>query len=205
VPPVADHVAQADRNPRADPWRTATTFPPREAGRVALDLGTTRPTDETPLANSVVPTSGRGPTGSVLGAPGFDAAGATVNFDFRATGDVEVVGRPRLRLPVRPVGRPVHLFATLKHVAGGRARVINEQVTAVRVGAERTIDLECIGVQRHLAPGDGLRLTVSTTDNGYFSSRSVAGAVVGHAGDASPSVPVISDSGRSLIPAGPPG
>jgi predicted acyl esterase len=196
VPPVSYYVYQSERNPRADPWRTAGEFPPAAATRAALDLGAARPTDRTPLANSVAPTSGRGPTGSLFGSPGFDAAGTAVDFDFRATEPIEVVGRPRLRLPVEPVGGDVHLFAKLQHVADGRTAVINEQVTAMGASETGVLDVECIAIQRHLRAGERLRLTVSTTDNGYLSSRDAAGAVLRHSADdpASLSIPVVAGS-----------
>jgi hypothetical protein len=38
-------------------------------------------------------------------------------------------------------------------------------------------------IQQDFAPGDRLRLTLSTTDNGYFGSREATGIVLSHGAD----------------------
>jgi predicted acyl esterase len=204
VAPVAYHVAQPDRDDRVSveaPMRTAATFPPETTTRRTLDIGAASPTDRVPLVNTAVPTSFRGPTGSLVGSPSGDAPGSAVSFDFTAAGPLEVVGRPDLRLPVEAVGGTAHLFVTFEHVADGTGAVINEQVTATSVpaGDVKTVELECIAIQRRLAEGERLRVTVSTTDNGYFASREAAGVVL-HTGDAEASVPVDSATADPLVP-----
>jgi len=65
-----------------------------------------------------------------------------------------------------------------------------------------TLEESCIATQRHLRPGERFRVTVSTTDNGYSSSREAAGAVL-HTDDASVTVPVSSDVEAPLAPTPP--
>ena len=189
VPDVSYHVDGADE------WRTANEFPPRAAARTALDLSASAATEVTPLANTVAPTSARGPTGTLVAEPGADGPGSSAAFAFEATETVEFVGRPRLRLPVEPIGGDAHLFAKLHHVTGETAPVIHEQVTAMRVGEPTTLEEELIAVQQDFTPGDRLRLTLSTTDNGYFGSREAAGIALFHGADdrANLSVPLVTD------------
>lgn len=196
VPDVAYHA------PQADEWRTARAFPPGDADRTSLDLSASAATDVTPIANTAAPTSARGPTGTLFGSPGADSPGSSAAFEFEATAAVELVGRPRLRLPVEPVGGDAHLFAKLHHVTGADAPVVLEQVTAMRFGEPTALDEELIAVQRDLAPGDRLRLTLSTTDNGYSSSREAAGIVLEHGPDdeATLSVPLRCDSAAPFEP-----
>jgi predicted acyl esterase len=206
-PTVSYYVPQQDRDARVTanaPMVAAETFPPRETTPTTLDLGAASPTSEIPLANTVAPTSVRGPTGSVVGSPGEDAPGSSFSFDFTASAPVEVVGRPRLRLPVEALGGTAHLFVTFEHVQGADSAVINEQVTALSAPADGVVTLEesCIATQRHLRPGERFRVTVSTTDNGYSSSREAAGAVL-HTDDASVTVPVGSDVEAPLAPTPP--
>lgn len=196
VPDVSYHVDGADE------WRTAKTFPPRAADRTALDLSASAATDLTPLANTAAPTSARGPTGSLVAEPSADSPGSSAAFEFAATTPVELVGRPRLRLPVEPLGGDAHLFAKLHHVAGAAAPVIYEQVTAMRVGETTVLDEELVAVQQDFAPGDRLRLTLATTDNGYFSSREAAGIVLSHGATdrAELSVPLVAESESAFEP-----
>ena len=134
--------------------------------------------------------------------PGVDSPGSSVAFAFEATEPVELVGRPQLRVPVDPLGGDAHIFAKLHHVTGETAPVIYEQVTAIRVGEPTTLDEELIAVQQDFAPGDRLRLTLSTTDNGYFGSREAAGIVLSHAADdqAKLSVSLITEAGDPFEP-----
>jgi len=190
VPDVSYHVDGADE------WRTAKEFPPRAATRTALDLSASAATDLTPLVNTAAPTSARGPTGTLFAEPSVDSPGSSAAFAFEATEPVELVGRPQFQLPVEPLGGDAHLFAKLHHVTGETASVIYEQVTAMRVGEPTTLDEELIAVQQDFAPGDRLRLTLSTTDNGYFGSREAAGIVLSHDADdqAELSVPLITEA-----------
>lgn len=207
-PTVSYYVPQADRDDRVtseDPIRTAETFPPGTTTTTELDIGAASPTDEVPVVNTVAPTSFRGPTGTLVGSPGEDAPGSSGSFDFVASEPLEVVGRPRLRLPVEAVGGEIHLFVTFEHVTGpAESTVINEQVTAFSVPADGVVtrDVECIATQRHLAADERLRLTVSTTDNGYFASRESAGAVL-HVADATLAVPTESEAVEPLEPTPP--
>jgi predicted acyl esterase len=193
VPRVSYHVED-------EGWRTAREFPPPAADRTVLDLSASATTDATPLANTAAPTSMRGPTGTVFGSPSADAPGSSAAFAFEATAPVELVGRPELRLPVEPVGGDAHLFAKLHHVDGPDAPVLGEQVTAMRFGEPTVLEEELVAVQRDFAPGDRLRLTLSTTDNGYASSREAAGVVLEHGEEAALSVPLVSDAEAPFDP-----
>lgn len=202
IPTVTYHAGSAGE------WRIASTFPPRAADRTALDLAAAAATDQTPLANTAAPTSARGPTGSLVAEPGADSPGSSVGFEFEATAPVELVGRPRLRLPVEPLGGDAHLFAKLHHVTDGTAPVIYEQVTAMRFDEPTTLDEELIAGQQDFAAGDRLRLTLSTTDNGYFSSREAGGILLSHGPDdtAELSVPLITTAEQPFQPViAPPG
>ena len=146
--------------------------------------------------NTAALTSARGPAGTVFAEPSVDSPGSSAAFAFEATESVELVGRPQFQLPVELLGGDAHLFAKLHHVTGETAPVIYEQVTAMRVGEPTTLDEELIAVQQDFAPGDRLRLTLSTTDNGYFGSREAAGIVLSHDADdqAGLSVPLITEA-----------
>lgn len=202
IPDVSYHVSATSE------WRTAREFPPRQAERTALDLSTAAATEQTPLVNTAAPTSVRGPTGSLVAEPSADAPLSSVGFEFEATEPVELVGRPQLTLPVEPLASDAHLFAKLHHVTDATAPVIYEQVTAMDIETTSAIDETLIAVEQDFAAGDCLRLTLSTTDNGYFSSREAPGLILRHGPDATAelSVPLISDVAEPFEPVvAPPG
>ncbi|PSP81177.1 hypothetical protein BRC88_02640 [Halobacteriales archaeon QS_4_69_225] len=128
--------------------------------------------------------------------PGVDSPGSLAAFAFEATEPVEPVGRLQLQMPVESLGGDAHLFAKLHHVASETAPVIYEQVAAMRVGEPTTLDEELTTVQQGFVPGDRLRLTLSTTDSGYFGSREAAGIVLSHgvSDQAELSVPLITEA-----------
>ena len=128
--------------------------------------------------------------------PGVDSPGSSAALAFEATEPVEPVGRLQLRVPVEPLGGDAHLFMKLHHVASETAPVIYEQVAAMRVGEPTTLDEELTTVKQDFVPGDRLRLTLLTTDNGYFGSREAAGIVPSHgvSDQAELSVPLITEA-----------
>jgi predicted acyl esterase len=166
-------------------WRGESSWPPERASETTLDLRDASDTAATPLVNSVAPTSLRGPTGSLFGGPGADAPASSAAFDFRETGSVDVVGTPRLDLDVTPLGDDPALFATAALVGpDGTATVVDEQVMPIEIrdfpGRRTSVSFDMVAFQRYLDAGDRLRLVLSTTDNGYSSSRTAAGVVVHH-------------------------
>jgi pimeloyl-ACP methyl ester carboxylesterase len=189
--PVTMHTERPARND-GSAWRTADAFPPTETSPETLHLATAAETDSTPLVNPVAPGSTRGPTGTVYGSPGMDAPVQSAGFDFVATEPLEVVGTPSVDLAVEPLGAAetgpeAHLFAKFEHVVDGESSVVDEQVMPFSFSGS--------GVQRVTGPlpplpqyrdtDERLRLTLSTTENGFVSSRESVGTVVQHASDES--------------------
>lgn len=187
-------------------WRSADEWPPAEMEPVTLDLAAASATDQTLIANTVAPTSFRGPTGSLFGGPGADAPVTTARFDFVAHGPVDIAGTPQLSLAVTPLGDNPVLFAKAAVVeTDGNATVIDEQVLPYRIrdlpGRRTTIEFDLAAFQRYLEAGQGLRLLLSATDNGYARSRRSAGVVVHHdsPGASTLSVPVDSGADAQLV------
>lgn len=193
--PVTLHTDRPEHNGGHD-WRTAETFPPAAATPRPLSLSTAAFTDATPLVNSVAPTASRGPTGTLIGSPGGDAPVTSVSFDFEADGLVELVGRPTIDLTVEPFGGPAHLFVKLEYVSDGRGTVIDEQVTPFRTPGDgpTSVGGRLAAVQQYLDAGERLRVTISTTENGYASARESGGVLLSHAGDESTlTVPAVTE------------
>jgi hypothetical protein len=114
-----------------------------------LDLAAASTTDQTLVANTVAPTSLRGPTGSLFGGPGVDAPVVTAGFDFVADGPVDIAGVPRLSLEVTPLGDNPIIFAKAAVVdAADTATIIDEQVLPYRIrslpGRRRTIEFDML-------------------------------------------------------------
>lgn len=181
-------------------WRAADEWPPTDVTASSLDLAAASATEQTVLANSIAPTSARGPTGSLFGSPNADAPVTSKRFDFVADGFVDVVGTPHLSLTVTPLGDDAFVFAKLALVEAGdrTGTVIDEQVMPVRVrddpGRRTTVEFDLVAFQRYLDAGDRLRLILAATDNGYASSRG-AGAIVHHAeGESTLTIDTISES-----------
>jgi len=166
-------------------WRTADEWPPAALESTTLAFAAASDADQTVLANTVAPTSARGPTGSLFGGPGADAPVTTARFDFLARCPVDVAGTPRLRLEVTPLGDNPVIFAKAA-IAGSEATetVVDEQVLPYRIrsfaGRRTEIEFDMVTFQRYLDAGQRLRILLSTTDNGYARSRRSGGLVVHH-------------------------
>lgn len=164
--------------------RGVDDLPPADARQVTLRFGDAANAtgDRTPLANA--PGSN-----SYVVSTSTDPPGSSVDFDFPVGGalggDVELLGVPRVDLRVRPLGRVAFLFVKPYHVSGGSATHVDDQVTPLRVTADtpgtvQDVSVELVGLQRHLAADDTLRLTVATADAGFNTARQSAGVVLNH-------------------------
>ena len=194
-------------------WRALDRFPPEAATVTELDLASATLTDSTVVANTVAPTSARGPTGTLFASPHADAPASSAVFDFVATEDgVDVATFPRFRLALTPLGDDAFVFAKFELVPSGEATgpVIDSQVKPYRIreaaGERTTVAFDLDPFQRYLDTGDRLRLVLSSTDNGFFNSREAAGVVVHHAdpGESAATVHTVADGeapleGRSVV------
>lgn len=201
LPPVSQYQRQRGS------WRALEEFPPEAATETELDLASATATDSTVVANTVAPSSYRGPTGTVFASPHADAPTSSVAFDFVATEDgVDVATFPRVRLALTPLGNDAVVFAKFRLVPSGEGTgpVIDSQVKPYRVrdaaGERTTVAFELDPFQRYLDSGDRLRLVLSTTDNGFFNSREAAGVVVHHGdpGDSVATVHAVADGAAPL-------
>lgn len=199
-------VPDARKDDSRPAWRAAGQFPPEGATDATLDLAVARSTDRTVLGNSAAPTSVRGPAGTLFSTPSADAPVTAAHFDFAAADLVDVVGTPHLSLSVTPLGDEPIVFAKLQLADGPTddGTVIDEQVMPYRIrdvpGKRTRIDFDLVAFQRYVRAGRRLRLTLSTTDNGYTFSRGSAGLVVHHAaqGESALTVPTTSDAETPL-------
>ncbi|UPM43981.1 CocE/NonD family hydrolase [Halocatena salina] len=170
LPPVTFYERQSGT------WQTADGVPPSHAAIRTLSV--TAATDEktTWVTNSVLPTST-----SQLVPANTDAPGTSAAFDFSITESVELMGAPTLQLAVEPAGPETRLFAKLYHIDEDE-QLIDNQVTPLLVeeAGITTTEIEMVPFQRRLEPGDTLRLTVSTTDAAFQSSRISVGATIHH-------------------------
>lgn len=130
----------------------------------------------------------------------------TARFDFVADGPVDVAETPQLSLSGTPLGNNPVLFAKAAVIdTDGSATVIDEQVLPYRIqsfpGRRTTIAFDMVAFQRYLAAGQGLRLLLSATGNGYARSRRSAGTIVHHdtPGASTLTVPVDKESEPSLV------
>ncbi|MFC6732969.1 MULTISPECIES: CocE/NonD family hydrolase [unclassified Haladaptatus] len=158
-------------------WREAEDVPKPDAETQTRRFRDTSDGDSTVVLNSVIPTAT-----SHFVPENEDTAGTAVDFDFPIEQAQEIFGAPTARLTIEPLGPETRLFVRVKHVRDGEETLINNQVTPVRVeGLEPTeIDLELVAFQRTFEPGDTLRMTIATTDAGFFASRESAGARIHH-------------------------
>jgi ABC-2 type transport system ATP-binding protein len=173
-------------------WSTADGIPPSSATPRTLSLADAAEGEETPVFNSVIPTST-----SQLFPVNADTSVTSIDFDFPVAAETELLGAPQLTLQVEPLGPEARLFTKFYHVHDGDDTLINNQVTPLKVegepGSVETAEIEMVAFQRRLDPGDTLRFTVATTDAGFQSSRVSAGARIHHS-DEHPStvdVPVV--------------
>ncbi len=186
LPPVTYYEGQTGE------WNTADGIPPASVTPRTLNLADGSEGDSTPVFNSVIPTST-----SQLVPINVDTAVTSIDFDFVVEEETEILGAPKLSLAVEPLGPEARLFTKFYHVHDGEDTLINNQVTPLKVegelGSVETANIEMVAFQRRLEPGDVLRFTVATTDAGFLSSRTSAGAYIHHS-DEHPStvdVPVI--------------
>lgn len=201
IPPVSQYQRQRGS------WRSLDRFPPSAAAETELDLASATATDSTVVANTVAPSSYRGPTGTLFASPHADAPASSAAFDFVATEDgVDVATFPRIRLALTPLGDDAVVFAKFELVPSGEATgpVIDSQVKPYRVrdaaGERVTVAFELDPFQRYLDAGDRLRIVLATTDNGFLNSREAAGVVVHHAdpGESVATVHAVADGNLPL-------
>lgn len=189
-PPVTFYEVQSGE------WRSADGVPPSGAGAWTLDLSDARVGEETAIANSVAPTS----TSQLSLVKGDHVEGTAADFDFPVERDREPFGAPALSLTVEPLGPEAHLYAKLYRVVDGEATLIDNQVTPLRfdgTGARR-IDVEMTAFQRRLSAGETLRVTLATTDGGFYNSRECAGVLVHHApGESTVTLPTVRGTGSA--------
>ncbi len=178
-------------------FKTTNDVPPSGADKFTLDLAAGAGGQTTTVANTVAPTS----TSQIAPTNEDYAEGASaVNFDFFIEETTEVFGPPQPDIQVEPLGGETTLFLKVSHIdREGNETLINNQVAATEftgaLGEVRTLPLdEMIAFQWTFKPGETLRLTVATTDTGFYSSRESAGARIHHApGQSTVTFPVITN------------
>ena len=181
-------------------FHEADDIPPTSAGSRTLNLADAASGDSTVVVNSVAPTS----TSQILPENEDLTSATAVNFDYPLTDGLEVFGPPQLQLQVEPLGPEARLFTKFYHVHDGRATLINNQVTPLKVegslGIVETTDVEMVAFQRRFAAGDTLRFTIATTDAAFYPSRESAGARIHHSDTYASTIdlPVV-NSGDSLL------
>ncbi|WP_458209110.1 CocE/NonD family hydrolase [Haladaptatus sp. NG-SE-30] len=177
LPPVTYYETQTGE------WQTADAMPPTGATTRTFALGDARAMDSTVIVNSVAPTS----TSQLLPENRDLTEATAANFDFPLVEGFETLGTPELRLQVEPLGPETRLFTKLVHCHDGRATLLGDQVTPIKVegepGTVETADIEMTAVQRRFDAGDVLRFTVATTDAGFYPSRESAGARLYHSSE----------------------
>jgi ABC-2 type transport system ATP-binding protein len=191
LPPVTFYEMQTGE------WRTADGIPPSSATRETLSLASVREGEETPVFNSVIPTAT-----SQLFPVNADTSVTSIDFDFPIAEETELMGSPTLRLAVEPLGPETRLFGRFYRIdSAGDAELIDNQVTPFKVDGEpgtiESVTCEAVAFQRRFKPGETLRFTIATTDAGFQSSRTSAGARIHHSA-AHPStidVPVVGNDG----------
>lgn len=191
LPPVTFYEMQTGK------WRTADGIPPSSAIPKTLSLADTVAGEETPVFNSVIPTA----TSQLLPV-NVDTSVTSIDFDFPISEATELMGSPTLRLAVEPLGPETRLFGRFYRIdRTGDAELINNQVTPFRVegkpGTVEHVSLEAVAFQRRFQPGETLRLTISTTDAAFQSSRISAGARIYHSAEHTSTidVPIVGNDG----------
>lgn len=178
--------------------RSADGFPPSGATVETVALADTAGTS----GDRSVVLNGPATSNSYLVQESYDVQGSSVDFDVPAAalgatdGRVELLGVPTLDLRVQPLGGEAYLFAKPYHVAAdGTETHVDDQVTPLSVatgpgetGSFQSVSVDLVALQRYLAPGDTLRLTLAGSDTGFNDARQAAGAVVRH--DSTLSLPV---------------
>lgn len=189
LPPVTYYEVQTGE------WNTADGIAPSNATPRTLNLADVSEGDSTPVFNSVIPTST-----SQLVPINADTAVTSIDFDFVVEEATEILGAPQLALQVEPLGPEARLFTKFSHVHNGEETLINNQVTPLTVegepGSVETVEVEIVAFQRRLKPGDILRFVVATTDAGFLSSRTSAGAYIHHSDEYPSTVAVPAIGGK---------
>jgi predicted acyl esterase len=97
-------------------------------------------------------------------ANGTEYGAATLSFEFTMETETDVMGVPRLTLPVTAAGGQANVFAGLEKVdADGNATLLKDQVAAGNV-SEGPMELDLVAVETSLEAGESLRLTVTLRD-----------------------------------------
>ncbi|WP_254534722.1 CocE/NonD family hydrolase [Halomarina litorea] len=192
LPPVTFYEVQSGE------WRTTSDVPPGNAGAETFDLADAGSGvslgDSTLVANSVAPTS----TSQLSLENGDHVPGTAADFDFTLDSETEVFGAPALSLTLDAVGTEAHLYAKVYRVVDGEATLIDNQVTPLRFDGpgRHEVDVEMTAFQRRFAAGETLRVTLATTDGGFYNSRECAGVNVRHApGESTVTFPVVGATG----------
>lgn len=132
-----------------DSFESADTFPPAGFETETFALGDVVEDADTPF---------------LLGN-GTGFADPTLSFDFPVDSETEVVGVPRLTLPVWAAGGGGHVFAGLQKVdTEGNATLLKDQVAAADVDNSGPMELDLVAVETTLQAGEALRLTLTLRD-----------------------------------------
>lgn len=169
---------------QTDEFATRPDIPAPGSKDLTLPLSEGGQGDVSVVANSVAPTSA---SQVFVQGQGDYAEGATaVGYDFEVEADVELFGTPELELVVEPLGGEARLFVKVEHVTDADETVVHNQVTPIAVegvAATQRVAVEMTTIQRNLSAGDALRITVASTDAGFYNSRSAGGARLYHASE----------------------
>lgn len=131
----------------SDSFESAETFPPGGFETTEFALGDTVESPFFMLGN------------------GTDFADPTLSFEFPVGETTEVMGVPRLTLPISAAGGSANVFAGLERVdADGNATVLKDQVAAGRVTNDGPLELDLVAVETTLDVGESLRLTLTLVD-----------------------------------------
>ena len=131
----------------SDSFESADTFPPEGFETATFALGDAVDSPFFMLGNGT----------------GFGAS--TLSFDFTVEEATDVMGVPRLTLPVSAAGGSANVFAALQKVdTDGNATVLKDQVAAGRAGAAGPLELDLVAVETTLQAGESLRVTVTLRD-----------------------------------------
>ncbi|WP_336360311.1 CocE/NonD family hydrolase [Haladaptatus sp. ZSTT2] len=166
-----------------DTWSTTNDIDPRNTKEWTVTFSDAKLDDETVVYNSIAPSS----TSQLTSEEEDLLDGVTaVHFDYLVTEARELLGAPSLELDLEPLGTDPRLFVKVYHRTADGETLVHDQVTPVhQTGDERrTVEVEMTALQRRLAVGDTLRVTVAATDAGFYSSRTAAGARIYHGSDA---------------------
>lgn len=189
---------------RTDSWVQIDRFPDLSANEeLTLSLGSATLGERSLLINSVVPTS----TSQLVPVNVDLASGMTaMSFDFPVDEPFELLGTPVLDVALAPLGPEARLFAKLSRIHDGNERQLYSQITpfSIKDSEENMFHrdrkreswgwvrnwtskmkpkrkrVELVATQRQFDADDALRLTLATTDAGFFASTTSLGAYLYH-------------------------